>query len=164
MMLTITTELDPLNQSLVLLTCNALPLRSLAKQRNDRHTRVASDNCNLDFRRVCVLDLTEESRCSDDIESGDTVQSIFPISYLPCTEMEDEADFFSSKTPAPFMTSAKMGTVELTGFEMIKTWAFGQFSATALARSRTIEALVFCCPHISSPYPINIATEKTTHK
>jgi hypothetical protein len=35
-----------------------------------------------------------------------------------------------------------MGTVELTGLEMMRMFALGQCSAAALARSRTIEALV----------------------
>lgn len=48
-----------------------------------------------------------------------------------------------SKTPAFLKTSAKMGTVELTGLEMMQIMALGQCSAHALARSRTMEALVF---------------------
>jgi hypothetical protein len=48
-----------------------------------------------------------------------------------------------SKTPFCLKTSAKMGTVELTGFEMIPMKALGQCSAQATAKSRTIEALVF---------------------
>src|SRR5687767_9169924 len=35
-----------------------------------------------------------------------------------------------------------MGTVELTGLEIMRSLALGADSATALARSRTIEALV----------------------
>lgn len=40
------------------------------------------------------------------------------------------------------LTSAKMGTVELTGFEMIRNLADGQLVAQALAMSRTMPALV----------------------
>lgn len=49
---------------------------------------------------------------------------------------------FGSKTPACFMTSAAIGTVELTGLEMTRISAFGQFSATPVIRSRTMPALM----------------------
>lgn len=39
-------------------------------------------------------------------------------------------------------TSAVMGTVEFTGLEIMRRLAFGAWSAAALAKSRTIEALV----------------------
>lgn len=38
--------------------------------------------------------------------------------------------------PNFFICSAKIGTVELTGLEMIATMAFGQFLETAVAKSR----------------------------
>eukprot|EP00754_Rhynchopus_humris_P045074 Rhum_TRINITY_DN4593_c0_g1::Rhum_TRINITY_DN4593_c0_g1_i1::g.14984::m.14984 len=50
--------------------------------------------------------------------------------------------FFGLYTPAAFRVSAKMGTVELTGLEMIRKHASGQCSAQALASVCTIEALV----------------------
>jgi hypothetical protein len=39
-------------------------------------------------------------------------------------------------------TSAVIGTVEFTGLEIIRRLALGECSAAALAKSRTIEALV----------------------
>lgn len=47
-----------------------------------------------------------------------------------------------SKTEFFLKTSATIGTVELTGLAMTPMLAFGETSAIALARSRTIEALV----------------------
>ena len=47
-----------------------------------------------------------------------------------------------SNTPAFSRVLATIGTVELTGLEMTRMWAFGEVAATAVARSRTIEALV----------------------
>lgn len=49
-----------------------------------------------------------------------------------------------SKTPAFSRTEATIGTVELTGLEMTRMWALGATRATAEARSRTIEAFVWC--------------------
>ncbi len=48
-----------------------------------------------------------------------------------------------SKTPAFSRVDATMGTVELTGLEMTRMWAEGATRATADARSRTMEALVW---------------------
>lgn len=50
---------------------------------------------------------------------------------------------FGSYTPAFLKTSATIGTVELTGLAMMSRCAFGATLAAALARSRTIEALVW---------------------
>ena len=44
--------------------------------------------------------------------------------------------------PLDLKISAQMGTVLLTGFAMTRMLASGAASATAFARSRTIEALV----------------------
>ena len=44
--------------------------------------------------------------------------------------------------PAALKISAQIGTVLLTGFEITRTLASGAEEATALARSRTMEALV----------------------
>jgi len=47
-----------------------------------------------------------------------------------------------SKTPCFLKTSTTMGTVELTGFEMTRTNAFGAVVAMPAARSRTIPPLI----------------------
>lgn len=43
-----------------------------------------------------------------------------------------------------FICSAKIGTVELTGLEMIATMAFGQFLATAVAKFMFKVAFTCC--------------------
>jgi hypothetical protein len=48
-----------------------------------------------------------------------------------------------SKTPFFLKTSATIGTVELTGLEMTRTKAFGAVVAIAVARSRTMPALIY---------------------
>ena len=45
-------------------------------------------------------------------------------------------------TLCDFMTSATMGTVELTGLEMTRMNALGQFAAIPFAKSRTIPAFI----------------------
>jgi hypothetical protein len=54
----------------------------------------------------------------------------------------EESHRLGSKTPFFLSTSATIGTVELTGFEMTKTNALGQWAAIPTAISRTIEALM----------------------
>ena len=49
---------------------------------------------------------------------------------------------FGLNTPAFLRVSATIGTVEFTGFEIMRRWASGAEVATAEARSRTMEALV----------------------
>ena len=50
--------------------------------------------------------------------------------------------FFGLNTPCFLKTSTTMGTVELTGLEMMAMWASGATRPIADARSRTMEALV----------------------
>jgi len=48
-----------------------------------------------------------------------------------------------SNMPCFLNTSATIGTVELTGFEMTSTNALGDVVAISVARSRTIPALIY---------------------
>ena len=73
-----------------------------------------------------------------------TPNTLYCDELSPCIGVEFDIYFFSSNTPFCLSTSAKMGTVELTGLEMMQIMAFGQCSAQAEARSRTIDAFVFC--------------------
>lgn len=57
-----------------------------------------------------------------------------------------------SKTPAFLKTSAKMGTVELTGLEMTKTKALGADWAMAWARVVQIPALIYRIRKLSRSY------------
>ena len=50
--------------------------------------------------------------------------------------------FLGSYAPAFFSTSAAMGTVELTGLEMMLSTALGACLATAAARAATMPALM----------------------
>jgi hypothetical protein len=57
-------------------------------------------------------------------------------------QMLDWAHLFGSKTPLALRTSAKTGTVELTGLEMTRMKALGQALAIASARVAQIPALI----------------------
>lgn len=48
----------------------------------------------------------------------------------------------NNQKPTFFKTSEAIGTVELTGFEMMPISALGATSAAACAKSRTIDAFV----------------------
>ena len=52
------------------------------------------------------------------------------------------SSFFGSYTPAALSTSAAIGTVELTGLEIMLTTALGACAATATARACTMPALM----------------------
>lgn len=62
-----------------------------------------------------------------------------------------------SKVPAFLKTSAKTGTVELTGFEMTQTNAFGQFSVMAFARSAQMPALIYFA-RIAKAHAVSISS------
>lgn len=73
---TVTTKLDPVNESLVLLALDVGTLASLAQKRDNGDTGVSTDDSDVDVLGVGVLDLAEESRGSDDVEGGDTEESL----------------------------------------------------------------------------------------
>lgn len=68
--------MDSVDESVVLLSLDVLALRSLAQERDDGDTRVSTDNSDVDVLGVGVLDLGQESGSSDDIEGGDTEESL----------------------------------------------------------------------------------------
>jgi hypothetical protein len=74
--LTVTTKLNSVNQSLVLLARDILALRSLAQEGDNGDTRVTTDDGDLDILGVGVLDLTQESRSSNNVEGGNSEQSL----------------------------------------------------------------------------------------
>lgn len=73
-----------------------------------------------------------------------SIPSASPMKALARTtsKVETPKTRFGSKTPAAARTSLAIGTVELTGLEIIPIRALGQALAQAAAKSRTIEALV----------------------
>lgn len=74
--LTVTTELDSLDESLVLLAGDALGLSVLAEQGDNGDTRVTTDDGHVDVLGVSALDLANESGSSDNVEGGNTEESL----------------------------------------------------------------------------------------
>ena len=74
--LAITTELDSLDESLVLLSLDILSLRGLAQDGDNCDTRVSTDDGDVNVLGVGLLDLGQESGSSDNIKSGDTEKSL----------------------------------------------------------------------------------------
>jgi hypothetical protein len=74
--LTVTTELDSLDESLVLLALDVLALGGLAQEGDNGDTRVTTDDGDVDVLGVGLLDLGQESGSSDNVEGGDTEESL----------------------------------------------------------------------------------------
>jgi hypothetical protein len=70
--LTVTAELDPLNQCLVLLSLDTLAVSDLADEGNNSDTGMSTNDGDINLLGVDVLDLAEETRCAHNIESRDT--------------------------------------------------------------------------------------------
>lgn len=72
----VTTELDSVDESLVSLTGNTLCDLSLREEGDDGYARVTTDNGDLGILRVSALDLRKKSRGSNDVEGGNTEQTL----------------------------------------------------------------------------------------
>ncbi len=97
------------------------------------------------IRWVGALDLRDEARGSDDIESGNTEQSLWVVDALGLIDFSADWDG-GVDLDGPTLVSKQYdfvpGVYVQTGLEITKTFASGAASAAALAKSRTIEALV----------------------
>jgi hypothetical protein len=105
---------------------------------------VTTDDGDFLLGRVGVLDLGDESRGTDNVKRSDTKE---PLGVVDTLGLEDLFPTYQIPDCSLHMeksncTSAVIGTVELTGLEMIRMLALGAWSAAAFARSRTIDALV----------------------
>lgn len=136
----VTTELNSVDQFVQLGTRN-VAVTGLRDQWNNGDTGVATDDSDVLVGRVRLLDLGDESGGSDNIESGDTEESLGVVDTLALEDLTADwdcgVDLFLFINIDPFHMC-----YQLTGLEMTRTFAFGAASATALARSRTMLALV----------------------
>lgn len=117
----------------------------LGQEGNDGDTGVTANYCDLLVRGVGALELRDETGGTNDVEGGDTEEALgiidtlglenlfYPAIRTPCvrTRLEEKRH-----------TSAVIGTVEFTGLAITRMLALGAWSAAALAKSRTMEALV----------------------
>lgn len=109
----------------------------------DSDTAVTAHNRDSDEggQRAVSQNLRNKCRSTNDIQRRNTEE--------PKVGMKDIRKLcmirhylLGSKTPCFLKTSATIGTVEFTGFEMTSTYAFGAVVAMPVARSRTIPALI----------------------
>lgn len=140
----ITAELHTLN---VCVTLSALKVvAGLGEERNDGGAGVTTNDGDVLVGRVGALDLGDEAGGTDDVKSGDTEEALGVVDALVLEDLGGDGDgrvdlkYFLLVTSSSF--APRNGSYVLTGLAITRMLASGQESAQALAKSRTIEALV----------------------
>lgn len=87
----ITTELDAVDQSIAGLTGDRR-VAGLRKQRNDGDTGVTTDDGNLLGGGVGALDLGDEAGGTDDVEGGDTEETLGVVDAPGLVDLGDDGD------------------------------------------------------------------------
>lgn len=146
----ITAELDSVDQGIKLLARDVGVAR-LRDQGHDSDTRVATHNGDVLIHGIGALDLRDEAGGTDDIEGGDTEQTLGVVDTLALEDLGADGDgrvnLDSASAQCSKNTRLRAGR---TGLEMTRTLALGAASAAAFARSRTMLALVLKRSIVSS--------------
>lgn len=87
----VTTELDAVDQGVAGLTGDG-GVAGLGQQGNDGDTGVTTDDGDLLGRGVCVLDLRDEARGTDDVKGGDTEQALGVVDTAGLVDLGDDGD------------------------------------------------------------------------
>lgn len=87
----VTTELDAVDQGIAGLAGDGGVAR-LRQQRNNGDTRVTTDNGDLLGGGVGVLDLGDEARGTDNVQGGDTKQTLGVVDTLGLVDLGDNGD------------------------------------------------------------------------
>lgn len=87
----VTAELDAVDQGIAGLTGDGGVAR-LRQQRDDGDTGVATDDGDLLARGVGVLDLGDEARGTDNVQGGDTEQTLGVVDTLGLVDLRDDGD------------------------------------------------------------------------
>jgi hypothetical protein len=135
----ITTELDAVDQVVELLAGD-IGVTRLGDQGDDGDTGVTANDSDVLISWVGALDLGDEAGRADDIESGNTEQTLGVVDALALEDLGADGDGRVDLRTVSLCVDEL--TREHTGLEMTRTLASGAASATALARSRTMLALV----------------------
>jgi hypothetical protein len=145
----VTTELDSVDEGVSLLLVGQDGLGDgrlgLRQQGQDGVAGVTTNNGDDVFGSLGGLadDSRDKGRSPQAVQGGDTEQPAkWGLTFHHATFFS-ETHFLGSKMPCFLKTSAKMGTVELTGLEMTKTKALGADWAMAWARVVQIPALIY---------------------
>ena len=115
----------------------------LGEDGDDGDAGVTTDHGDLLVGRVGLLDLGDEAGGTDDVEGGDTEQTLGVVDALGLEDLGDDGDGrvdLCGGQRDPMVRNVM--AAPLTGLEMTRMLALGEASAAALARSRTMEALV----------------------
>lgn len=147
----ITTELDAVDE-LITDSSADVGVVGLGEKGNNGDTGVTSDDGHVLVGWVGGLDLGDESGSTDDIEGGDTEQA---LGVVDTTGLEDLSDNWDGGVNLSVLMSVNCIYKNIppshrehgrkrrrTGFEITRMLALGDASAAALAKSRTMEALV----------------------
>ena len=105
---------------------------------------MASDDGDVLVRWVGALKLRNKSGGTDYIERSNTEEALWVVDVLGLEDLGTDGDSgvdLARSVASPHKSSEFSG-YRHTGFEMTRTLAPGAASATALARSRTMDALV----------------------
>ena len=113
----------------------------LGEERDDGGARVAADDGDVLVGGVRVADLGDEARGADDVEGGDTEGALGVVDALALEDLGGDGDGGVDLCSLADIILYRLVSAR-TGLEMMRMLASGACSAAALARSRTMEALV----------------------
>lgn len=134
----VTAELDAVDVAVELLASQVIA--RLGEERNNGSARVATDDGDVLAGGVGVLELGDEARGTDDVEGGDTEEALGVVDTPGLEDLGGDGD--GGVDLASQYARLALRAAVRTGLEMMRMLASGACSAAALARSRTMEALV----------------------
>lgn len=135
----VTTELNAVDE-LVAGGAVEVGVAGLGEERDDGDTRVTTDDGDDLVAGVGLLELGDEARSTDNVQGGDTEETLGVVDTLGLVDLGDDGD---GRVDLPVLAGAIVNRRRThTGLEMTRMLALGEASAAALARSRTMEALV----------------------
>ena len=135
----VTTKLDAVDVAVELLARQVVA--GLGQEGDDGSTRVTTNNGDVLAGGVVVLELGDEAGGTDDVEGGDTKEALGVVDALGLEDLSGDGDGRVDLRQSVH-GFYKCRIIVRTGLEMMRMLASGACSAAALARSRTMEALV----------------------
>lgn len=113
----------------------------MGKERDDCDAGMSANNGDVFIGGVGALEFGDKARSADNVEGGNTEETLGVVNAFGLKNFCADGD---RGVDLEGISKARCHIIgrEQTGFAMTKTLASGAASATAFARSRTIEALV----------------------
>lgn len=103
---------------------------------------MASNNCDVFVGRIGAFKLRDEAGGTNNIKSGNTKKALGVVNPLRFEDLRAYRDRGVNLQQLSVRRDRKRHSQFLTGLEITRILASGAASATAFARSRTIDALV----------------------